>query len=644
LIVSIDYTSNPSLLGICKCICTREGLLIDNVVVNKSLLATWLEHLTDVDWSENTIYSLLNPESSMIQRINALLSPKDMQDVPRAIKLLSLTADLRNLDTSSFDPSESNTHRALSLLGEMLDALIEPFINPDFTISEQITSLVKFSHLLCALFLKHETDFMPPHLYSDLQCMVRTAIYRVAHTKILDPELKVLLCLLGDDVLEVLFGRTRMIGGHSPNVDVDKLRRRFGSAIRLDAIFEAYPEWEQRPIRLKLKRSRDADHLSPRNWRGDLRAITCDLHTCWTKGVAQAEMILKKHGYTIDFSEHFRDWRTRGVDLLRPKGGKYPGISLEVDRSLGEAAEVQEEEPDDFGFRLFDGKKALEKEERSAVNQEVHSIWMDLEEGKPPGHKKTILRLFTDPTLDIDYGASHDHLLRVRYFSIGGNHSNCDSKLQDQIYRASTGGDLFALGSLYATAVCIEQKVSIAILQCTSLKCASQYLGQAPLDEITLPDSGYDVSGQILLLYPIFQNSGNAQAITWVWNSKFVSLEAAKSSVPQSSTTTRIHHLSFAINGSLVLPLRSHQYKSILVTDLPAEFAQDIAVDKTWIISNNDIQAIKLSLLQRLQSNEIIRSKIVIYGGVREGAFPYTSTNPSSQYPFLFLGSDFNGL
>ncbi|KAF8867766.1 hypothetical protein CPB84DRAFT_1698363, partial [Gymnopilus junonius] len=239
-----DLDFKHDMKRICKCICTREGLLVDNVVVNKSLLAVWLERLTDVDWSENTIYSLLNPDpsASMIQRINALLSPKDMQDVPRAIKLLSLTADLRNLDPSDFDPSESNTHRAISLLGEMLEALVQPFVNPDFTISQQITSLVKFAHVSCALFLKHETDFMPQHLYSDLQCMVRTAIYRVAHTMILDPGRKVLLCLLGDDVLEILFGRARMIGGHSPNVDVDELRTRFGSALRLDAIFEAHPE------------------------------------------------------------------------------------------------------------------------------------------------------------------------------------------------------------------------------------------------------------------------------------------------------------------------------------------------------------------------------------------------------------------
>lgn len=111
----------------------------------------------------------------------------------------------------------------LSLLSEVLEAVIEPFINPEFSISQQITSLMKISHIACALFLKHKSGFMPLHLYSDLQCMFQTAIFRVAHTKNLNPNLKVLLCLLGDDVLEMVFGQTRMIGGHSPNVDVDKL-------------------------------------------------------------------------------------------------------------------------------------------------------------------------------------------------------------------------------------------------------------------------------------------------------------------------------------------------------------------------------------------------------------------------------------
>ncbi|KAF8240591.1 hypothetical protein L208DRAFT_1420331 [Tricholoma matsutake] len=128
---------------ICKCLCARQGILIDSVVINKSLLAMWLERLTD---------------------------------------LLKLSADVQN-----------STHRVLSLLSEVLEAVIEPFINPEFSISQQITSLMKISHIACALFLKHKSGFMPLHLYSDLQCMFQTAIFRVAHTKNLNPNLKVLL-------------------------------------------------------------------------------------------------------------------------------------------------------------------------------------------------------------------------------------------------------------------------------------------------------------------------------------------------------------------------------------------------------------------------------------------------------------------
>ncbi|KAJ7939289.1 hypothetical protein B0H13DRAFT_2301050 [Mycena leptocephala] len=96
--------------------------------------------------------------------------------VPRAVKLLSLVTEMRHLDSSEFTPSEWKTHRALCLLGEMFDPLLEPFINPTLSLSDQITHLVKFAHLACAIFLKHETDFVSNQLYGDVQCMVKNAI------------------------------------------------------------------------------------------------------------------------------------------------------------------------------------------------------------------------------------------------------------------------------------------------------------------------------------------------------------------------------------------------------------------------------------------------------------------------------------
>jgi hypothetical protein len=241
-----------------------------------------------------------------------------------------------------------------------------------------------------------------------------------------------------------------------------------------------------------------------------------------------------------------------------------------------------------------------------------------------------------DPTLDIDYGSSHDQLLHVHTFSIGGDHWD---RSKSQIYRLSSG-DLFTLGSLYATAICIDQKVNIAILQCTSLKSALQYLDCAPLKEISLPESNYDVSGQILSLYPILQSSPNSEALSWVWNTKFVSLDAAaKSHLTQQAgtTTTRICHLSFPVNGCLVLPLHSHQFNSIPVSNLPPDATKEVTAEKTWIITEKDLQEIKLSLLQQLQEDENTCSKIPVYGKVHDGAFPYTSTNHSSLYFFSSL-------
>ena len=119
------------------------------------------------------ISSLLNGDSSRLERIHALLSPQDAQDVPRAIKLLNLTAELCCLDASKLNPSETKTHQALS----------------------------------------------------------------------------------------------------------------------------------------KLKR----------NWRGELRAETCDLLDCWNR-VALAEAILKMAGHSINSEDHVCDWRKRGADLMPPAG------------------------------------------------------------------------------------------------------------------------------------------------------------------------------------------------------------------------------------------------------------------------------------------------------------------------------------
>lgn len=270
-----------------------------------------------------------------------------------------------------------------------------------------------------------------------------------------------------------------MIGRHSPNMAVDELRQRFGSALRGDHIFAKYPELERRPRRLKLLRSRDVDHLTPREWKGELTAQSCDIQKCWIAGVEA----LKLHGINIDFKALFLP---EDSDLMRSKGGKYPGLSTAVDRSISDAAAAEpQSDPTDTSDKpldaknilAFDGAATLAREEIAirAVESEtdgVHSIWIQLDDEGHVAHKKAVLRTFMDPTLDIDNAKSKDRLLRIRYFSIGGDHWD---RAATKLYANSDADHLLKLGGLFATLICFEtSRVSLAILQCTGIKLMNQ--------------------------------------------------------------------------------------------------------------------------------------------------------------------------
>ncbi|KAJ7938919.1 hypothetical protein B0H13DRAFT_1519289, partial [Mycena leptocephala] len=113
------------------------------------------------------------------------------------------------------------------------------------------------------------------------------------------------------------------------------------------------------------------------------------------------------------------------VDLMRPKGGKYPGVSKEVDRSMPddsgpvEADEDPSRQSDVDNILKFDAKAALAAEKATrdaelAAQPEGHSIWIKLDGDETKMvHKKSILRTLMDPTFDIDNAKSHDRLLRI---------------------------------------------------------------------------------------------------------------------------------------------------------------------------------------------------------------------------------------
>ncbi|KAG5649428.1 hypothetical protein H0H81_003920, partial [Sphagnurus paluster] len=596
---------------------STQGMLIDDIEIGRSLLADYIERLEGHDFSDTNLWALFNHD--------------DKQDVPRAVTLLSLIADLRDLDTDDYDPSELNTYRALELLGEMVGGLIEPFLSVHFSLSEQVIHLVKFSHIMFALFQKHGNSFIPSQLFGDLQCMFKDAIFTVARMKLLNPDHKVFLCLLGDDALEALFGRVRMLGGHNPNVDVDQLRHSLGSAIRLDEIFSRYPHLERKPRRLNLERTRSADHFSPRHWTGDLSAGSCDLDVCWRKGAEIATQCLRRAGYNVDFNKIFAK---PGVDLMRPHAEKpYPGLSTEVDRSIEFFGESETETSNPHSDSLptqkiwsFDIMAALAKEEHEtaiAQSKPPHSVWMKVfEDSDLLSHKATILRHEMNPSFDIDQAASRARLARVKYFS--SQRPDWDRSISNIVNKS--GDNAFCVDHLFATLIAIQDShVSLAILKCTSIRTAKGSVFSVPFDEIALPNSRFELSGQVLSLVPGY-NSDNE--LVWDWQDTFIEFQSGQRGRKKKSTRSVVHtrNLRITANGCIVQPLRPSELKSVPFEELSptVKFLLRGGDHNTWRFTDADLSQLQMRLSERAQ-DDAVRVKIPVSFPVQLGNFPYTA-------------------
>jgi hypothetical protein len=98
-----------------------------------------------------------------------------------------------------------------------------------------------------------------------------------------------------------------------------------------------------------------------------------------------------------------------------------------------------------------------------------------------------------------------------------------------------------------------------------------------------------------------------------------------------SNATTRLCHLSFSVNGSLVYPLAESQISSISADKIPSEESDIIPghMDTTWIMTENNLNEVEHVLAQRVHENNDLRRKIPVFGPVHEGAFPYSAAYSS---------------
>ncbi|KAJ6586611.1 hypothetical protein B0H10DRAFT_2335394 [Mycena sp. CBHHK59/15] len=594
-------------------LCSKEGLLIKNTCINRDLLFSWLERLTDHNWSETSLH--------------ALLDPADGQNIARSIQLMLCIIELTSLDSADFDPNEAIEFEALCLLAEFLNAWLQPYINTDLSLSEQIESLILCSHLCACLYLQNGGSFVSNQLYTHIQATVKNAVLMVAKTRVINGKLKVFICLLGNDVLEALFGCSRMIGGHSPNCSVSQLRDRFVSAMNLDWIYDQYPEFEQQPRHLNMRRMRDVDHLRPVHFKWELCAESCDLPKVWKSAVWKAEAILIKYGVqmTVPFAVLFKRPET---DLLRPFGGKYPALSRKADRSVVDSSSPTTDSAVDPG--PFTPSHLIPTAEFDQMFADIestdtlpqHSIFANINEGGRPVHKGTMVRTLFDITHNIR--TSRDRLQRVWRFTYGGKSWTRENGERDQTLSTSTH---FQLGNLFTTIICYNNThLALAVAKCTLIKkgptgSKASSISAIPQAELPLPDSLYTISGQVLSVVLLPQDNGSP---AFAWDGNFVSFSLKKKGPSDDEDVLHMRNLQFAVTSRLIDSAIHEEADELLALDseVPCDW------EKTWAFSGKDLSAVWSRLWERLFADKALHNKFPVFTGISDGVFPYTAVPP----------------
>ncbi|KAJ7444422.1 hypothetical protein B0H11DRAFT_2250104 [Mycena galericulata] len=544
--ITMDMDYRHLFKRICTLLCSWMGMLVKSVCVSRDLLVLWLERLTSHDWSEMSIENLLHPT--------------DAQNVSRAVKLLLCIVEIRTLDKDSFDPSEEAEFEALGLLGE----------------SNHIPRYIRASRL-----------------YGDFQAMVKAAILMVAKTRVLDPRLDILLCLLGDNI-------------------------------------------PSRPFLAEVACAA---------WTGEISAGSSDIEACYDSGVDAAEGKLRKYSVLVpkSFAEHFQK---KDTDLLRPFGGKYPALSPEIDRSIVNASPPSDSSRPDtesnpvFQFN-FEARLADDKVLRAARSDDHHSIFAAINSEGQLCHKKAIVRTFFDMTQNNH--SNHDRLQRIRGFTIGGKTWEREETDSENVSSSAH----FQLGNLFVTFVCYNGTyLGLALAKSTLIKrglpgSKSPSISAIPIAELSLPSSPYTVCGQIFSLVPLTRNGSE-----WAWDGKFVSLSVKKKGKQGLDDPSRLQNLQLSVSSRLIDPIMQNDRRDVLISELGST-GNDICFnserEKTWVFSSDFILAVWYRIKERIESDSTLHDKIPVYGGVHDGVFPYqagpTESSPGVTYAFSIVST-----
>ncbi|KAJ7915199.1 hypothetical protein B0H13DRAFT_2456801 [Mycena leptocephala] len=286
-------------------------------------------HSITLDFDYKHIFKNQSDES-----VRKILFPDDPQDVPHAVELMESIIEILSCDFGQAEADAAADLDSIRLLALLLKSILAPFITPTMSLSEQMTHLSTYAHLTFTLFRLNRLTFMSNQLYGDSQSMIKNAFFCLAKQQQLDPTKPFYLFQVGDDPLERLFGKLRMLGGHNSAMSYAQGIERLGHACDLQAVYLRQPDLDQGQRRISMNRAEGVDHLNMVSWTGHAIAGDCHTASVWDEVLKSRKQIFKKLRFPLHSYDYAAIFSDLEIDMLRPFGdGKYPGVESDVDRS-----------------------------------------------------------------------------------------------------------------------------------------------------------------------------------------------------------------------------------------------------------------------------------------------------------------------
>ncbi|KAJ7724821.1 hypothetical protein DFH07DRAFT_758857 [Mycena maculata] len=576
---------------LCTLLRSVEGILIGDVVLNRVMFA---QHL-------------LRIEGVTLEAINNLIDPSDHQNVPKAVELLEAIIRLYSEPVTDLDPTMLKGHKAIGLLAEVLHSLLTPFVDVELSLSEQVTRLSKYAHLIVPIFRRHRTSFMSNQLYADSQTMIKNIVFCIAKQKVLDAKQGTrsgfYVSQSGDDRLELSFSESRC-QTHSRNHDSLELADKLSVTADIREIYNEHPEWDRGHRRLKYRKGEGVDHVNPASIKGCVLVENTDLDACWVEGKKRAKVSLVAGGFPdVDFTALFAQ---SNLDMLRPHGdGSHPAVAKDTDRSIIDPVEVPETlsetapNPGETPVVLtgvpitphvLDGPVAIELEDLLQEPEEEldeprgHTDWLQFQ-GKSV-HKASAIRIMFQfqwqggLAVQINSGKkSNDRLVRVQDLAV---RSYTQFNFPATLDRNNLGSNTsFCFGKLGALLIRVSTRITVGILSVTSIEVNGRRVGQIDVSDLPFTDRGMKITGQLLALRQTPADPSTSTPASWTWTNEYLRIAPFKTARTAADTITR-KNMTITAPGYLIQPVNPTR---VMVPDVSDTGSASVGSAITWQFS-----------------------------------------------------------